>query len=30
MSLCGSKTIKEFNKVTKKIDAVRRCPDIGL
>ena len=22
---CGSKTIKEFNKVTKKIDAVRRC-----
>ena len=23
-------TIKEFNKVTKKIDAVRRCPDIGF
>ncbi len=22
---CGSKTIKEFNKITKKIDAVRRC-----
>ncbi|WP_145597084.1 NAD-dependent DNA ligase LigA [Candidatus Pelagibacter sp. FZCC0015] len=22
---CGSKTVKEFNKVTKKIDAVRRC-----
>ncbi len=22
---CGSKTIKEFNKVTQKIDAVRRC-----
>jgi DNA ligase (NAD+) len=22
---CGSKTIKEFNKVTKKIDAIRRC-----
>jgi DNA ligase (NAD+) len=22
---CGSDTIKEFNKVTKKIDAVRRC-----
>ncbi len=22
---CGSKTIKEFNRVTKKIDAVRRC-----
>ena len=27
---CGSETIKEFNKVTKKIDAVRRCPDIGF
>ena len=26
---CGFKTIKEFNKVTKKFDAVRRCPDIG-
>ena len=22
---CGSETIKEFNKVTKKVDAVRRC-----
>ncbi len=22
---CGSKTIKEFNKITKKFDAVRRC-----
>ena len=22
---CGSKTVKEFNKTTKKIDAVRRC-----
>ena len=22
---CGSKTIKEFNSITKKIDAVRRC-----
>jgi len=27
---CGFETIKEFNKVTKKIDAVRRCPDIGF
>ena len=26
---CGFKTIKEFNKVTKKFDAVRRCPDRG-
>ncbi len=26
---CGSKTIKEFNKVTKKIDAVRRCSSNG-
>ncbi len=26
---CGSKTIKEFNKVTKKIDAVRRCSSDG-
>ena len=26
---CGSKTEKEFNKVTKKIDAVRRCPSEG-
>jgi len=22
---CGSETIKEFNKITKKVDAVRRC-----
>ena len=27
---CGFDTIKEFNKITKKIDAVRRCPDIGF
>ncbi len=27
---CGFKTIKEFNKVTKKFDAVRRCPDKGF
>ena len=27
---CGYETIKEFNKITKKIDAVRRCPDIGF
>ncbi len=26
---CGSKTVKEFNKVTKKIDAVRRCSSVG-
>ncbi len=26
---CGSKTEKEFNKITKKIDAVRRCPSEG-
>ena len=26
---CGSKTIKEFNKITKKIDAVRRCSSDG-
>ena len=26
---CGNETIKEFNNTTKKIDAVRRCPDIG-
>ncbi len=26
---CGSKTIKEFNAVTKKIDAVRRCSSEG-
>ncbi len=27
---CGYETIKEFNKVTKKYDAVRRCPDRGF
>ncbi len=26
---CGFETIKEFNKLTKKYDAVRRCPDKG-
>jgi DNA ligase (NAD+) len=26
---CGSKTIKEFNNITKKEDAVRRCPSEG-
>ena len=26
---CGSETIKEFNKLTKKIDAVRRCSSEG-
>ncbi len=26
---CGSKTIKEFNKITKKVDAVRRCSSEG-
>ncbi len=26
---CGFETIKEFNKVTKRFDAVRRCPDRG-
>ena len=26
---CGSKTIKEFNLITKKIDAVRRCTSEG-
>ncbi len=26
---CGFETIKEFNKITKKFDAVRRCPDRG-
>jgi DNA ligase (NAD+) len=26
---CGSKTIKEFNNVTKKEDAVRRCSSEG-
>ena len=27
---CGYETIKEFNKITKKFDAVRRCPDRGF
>ncbi len=27
---CGYETIKEYNKVTKKFDAVRRCPDRGF
>ena len=27
---CGYDTIKEFNKVTKRFDAVRRCPDRGF
>ena len=27
---CGFETIKDFNKVTKKFDAVRRCPDRGF
>ena len=27
---CGFKTVKEFNKITKKFDAVRRCPDRGF
>ena len=26
---CGFETIKEYNKITKKYDAVRRCPDKG-
>ena len=26
---CGFDTIKDFNKITKKFDAVRRCPDRG-
>ena len=26
---CGSKTVKEFNKITKKTDAVRRCSSEG-
>ena len=26
---CGSKTIKEFNSLTKKYDAVRRCTNNG-
>ncbi len=27
---CGFETIKEYNKTTKKYDAVRRCPDRGF
>ncbi len=27
---CGYETIKEFNNITKKFDAVRRCPDKGF
>ena len=27
---CGFDTIKDFNKITKKSDAVRRCPDRGF
>ncbi len=27
---CGSKTTKEFNKITKKFDAVRRCTNEGF
>ena len=27
---CGYDTIKEYNKITKKFDAVRRCPDRGF
>ena len=27
---CGSKTEKEFNKITKKFDAVRRCTNEGF
>ena len=26
---CGFETIKEYNKITKKYDAIRRCPDKG-
>jgi DNA ligase (NAD+) len=26
---CGYETIKEYNEITKKFDAVRRCPDKG-
>jgi DNA ligase (NAD+) len=26
---CGHKTIKEYNEITKKKDAITRCPDIG-
>jgi DNA ligase (NAD+) len=27
---CGYETIKEYNEITKKFDAVRRCPDRGF
>ena len=27
---CGSKIVKEYNRTTKKIDAVARCPDINF
>ena len=27
---CGYETIKEYNKITKKFDAIRRCPDRGF
>ena len=27
---CGSETVKEFNKITKKYDAVRRCTNDGF
>ena len=27
---CGFETTKDFNKITKKFDAVRRCPDRGF
>jgi len=27
---CGSKTIKDFNELTKKHDAIRRCPSEGF
>ena len=27
---CGFETIKEYNEITKKFDAVRRCPDRGF
>tara|TARA_A100001015_G_scaffold84781_1_gene94168 strand:+ start:1518 stop:3545 length:2028 start_codon:yes stop_codon:yes gene_type:complete len=27
---CGYETIKDFNKITKKFDSVRRCPDRGF
>ena len=30
LSVCGSSTVKEFNKTTKKYDAVRRCTNDGF